>query len=116
MPKKMPFTEERPWGYFRQFVSGEPVTVKIIKVKRGESFSLQKHSKREEFWKILKGTPEVINGETTERARPGDEFIVPIGALHRVSAIDDDAEFLEIARGDFDENDIERILDKYGRS
>ena len=110
-----PVTENRPWGEFRKFADNEQVTVKIITVKRGESFSLQRHGKREEFWRILKGTPEVVNGDKTVRARPGDEFTVPIGALHRVSAIDDDVEFLEIARGDFGENDIERIEDKYGR-
>ncbi|MEK7582178.1 MAG: phosphomannose isomerase type II C-terminal cupin domain [Patescibacteria group bacterium] len=116
MSKKDPFTEKRPWGEFRQFASGEAVTVKIITVKHGESFSLQYHQKREEFWRILKGMPEVIIGETSTHARPGDEFTVPVAVSHRVSALNDDVEFLEIARGDFDENDIVRIEDKYGRS
>lgn len=116
MPEDLPFTERRPWGEFRKFISGENVTVKIITVKKGESLSLQAHHKRSEFWIILKGTPDITVGETITRAKKGDEFNVPVGARHRVSAVGEDAEFLEIARGVFDENDIERFEDKYGRA
>ena len=116
MSIEKPFTEKRPWGEFRQLTDIEPVTVKIVTVKRGEILSLQYHNKRSEFWRILKGTPEVVIGKTSVRATSGDEFTVPLGVSHRVSAVDDDVEFLEISRGDFDEKDIVRIEDKYGRS
>ncbi len=116
MSTKLPFTIQKPWGEFREFTLNDKVTVKLIKVKRGESLSLQEHHKRSEFWKILKGTPEVTDGEIVTRANIGDEFTVPIGVAHRISAIDDDVEFLEISHGEFDENDIERLEDKYGRT
>lgn len=112
-----PFTVKRPWGEFREYVTGEIVTVKTLSVKSGESLSLQDHKKRTEFWRILKGTPEITVGDNKISAKPGDEFNIPIGSLHRLSAVNsEDVEILEIARGDFDENDIERIEDNYGRA
>ena len=110
------FTTERPWGSFRQYTTGEPVTVKTIFIKKGESLSLQTHEKRSEFWHILKGTPEVTIGNRMARAKPGDEFEIVLGLAHRVSALEGDVEFLEISRGEFDEADIIRLEDKYGRT
>lgn len=115
MPKE-PFTEIRPWGEFRQYTEGEPVAVKTIFIKDGQSLSLQYHHHRVEFWRILRGTPEVIIGEEKTEAKPGDEFMIGIGVHHRISAVGGDVEFLEIARGEFDEADIVRLDDKYGRT
>jgi len=113
---ELPFSEKRPWGEFRQFTDGEAVTVKTIFVQRGESFSLQDHQARSEFWRVLSGTPEITVGRAIVRAKKGDEFSVPIGVEHRVRALDDDVELLEISRGQFDEQDIVRLEDKYGRA
>lgn len=112
---KEPFTEKRPWGEFRQFTKNESTTVKTILVRKGEALSLQYHAKRSEFWIILKGSPEITINEKVVVAKPGDEFVIPIQAKHRVRALDEDVEFLEIAEGDFDEDDIVRIEDAYGR-
>ena len=111
-----PFTEKRPWGEFRQYTSGAPVTVKTVFVKKGERLSLQYHERRAEFWKIFSGTPEVTIGDSTVKAKTGDEFFVPKKTNHRIAAVDEDVLFLEIAYGDFDEKDIVRLEDTYGRS
>ncbi len=111
-----PITTERPWGNFRQFTLNEISTVKIITVKAGEEFSLQYHDLRDEFWKILEGQPEVIVGDQTIKANAGDEFYVPRKTDHRVRAGDQDVKFLEIAYGEFKEDDIVRLQDKYGRA
>ena len=109
------FQEERPWGNFRQFTHNSPSTVKIIFVKKGEAFSLQYHERRTEFWRILRGTPEVTIGNSVMEGKVGDEFKIPPKTNHRVCSIGSDTEILEIAEGDFDEDDIVRIEDKYGR-
>ena len=109
-------TERRPWGEFRKFVENEKVTVKIILVVAGEEFSLQEHHHRSEFWHIISGTPEVTIGETTVNAKAGDEFTIPVGSMHRMKAVGGDATFLEISSGEFDENDIVRMKDDYGRA
>ncbi len=110
-----PFIEKRPWGEFEEFIQNAPVTVKLITVKQGEEFSLQKHHKRQEFWKVVKGTPHILIGEKVFDAHEGDEFTVPVETNHRVSAPNDEVELMEIAQGEFDETDIVRLEDKYGR-
>lgn len=116
MEKLKPTTEERPWGGFREFVKNEPTTVKILFIKKGEVFSLQRHHHRDEFWRVLVGEPEVTIGEETIKAKAGDEFEIPPETNHRIRASVNDVEVLEISRGGFDENDIVRIEDKYGRT
>jgi mannose-6-phosphate isomerase-like protein (cupin superfamily) len=110
-----PYTEVRPWGSFTQFTKNTPSTVKIISVNQGESLSLQYHHHRSEFWKIISGTAEITLGENICIAKKGDEFFVPQGTLHRISA-HTDVEILEIALGDFDEEDIVRTEDRYNRA
>ena len=113
--KESSFTEKRPWGGFREFVKNEAVTVKILFIKKGEVFSLQKHHHRGEFWRVLIGNPDITIGDETIRAKVGDEFEIPLETNHRIQASVDDVEVLEISKGKFDEDDIIRIKDKYGR-
>lgn len=107
--------DERPWGSFRQFTSNEISTVKILRVKAGQKLSLQYHTKREEFWVVLSGNPSITIGEETKTANPQDEFFITQESVHRIAAPENDVEILEIAFGEFDENDIVRIEDAYGR-
>ena len=110
-----PVTTKRPWGSFTRFTNNEPSTVKILHINKGEEFSLQYHSHREEFWKIIKGNPEIIIGDKTEYPVEGDEFLIKAHTNHRISAKTDDVLVLEISKGQFDEDDIVRIEDKYNR-
>ncbi len=107
---------ERPWGKFEQFTHNEPTTVKLLTIKDGEEFSLQYHKNRTEFWRIISGTPEITLGDKKINAVVGDEFEVPIETKHRIHAVNGDVEVLEIAFGNFDEEDLVRIEDKYGRA
>ena len=116
MKKLRPFTEKRPWGWFREFIKNEPSTVKILFVKKGEAFSLQRHLHRDEFWRVLIGHPDITVDERTIRAKMGDEFEISRETNHRISASIDDVEVLEVSRGEFNENDIVRKEDKYGRT
>lgn len=111
-----PFTENRPWGWFRGFTKNEPSTVKILFIKKGEVFSLQKHLHRDEFWRVLTGDPDITIDGKTVRAQPGDEFEFSRETSHQISAPTNNIEVLEISRGEFDENDIVRQKDKYGRA
>ncbi len=110
-----PIIDIRPWGQFKQYTLNEKTTVKIISVKAGEALSLQYHAKRKELWVVLSGAGTMQIGDKTISAKKGDEFVVEPGVRHRISGGADELEFLEIAFGDFDENDIVRLEDKYGR-
>lgn len=108
--------EQRPWGSLRQFTLNEPSTVKLISVAAGKQLSLQYHNNREEFWKILDGDPTIIIGENKTIAKEGDEFFVPKKTHHRIKANKQNVRILEIAFGAFNENDIVRLEDSYGRT
>lgn len=108
--------EERPWGAFERFTSNEPSTVKLISVREGEATSLQTHEHRTEFWRVLSGTGSVTIGRENRQASSGDEFFVEAGAPHRLSGGAGGLLVLEIAFGVFDEHDITRLEDKYGRA
>lgn len=107
--------EVRPWGKFVCYTHNQASTVKIITVSPNQQLSLQYHSKRSEFWKILKGDPTITIGNKVVMAVVGDEFFVDKGVQHRIAANENQVEILEIAFGDFDETDIVRLEDKYGR-
>jgi mannose-6-phosphate isomerase-like protein (cupin superfamily) len=108
--------EERPWGNFERFTLNEKTTVKIITVNEGQAISLQTHEHRDEFWRVLKGSGVIhING-VDNPAHEGDTFYSKRGSDHRVTGGAGGTVFLEIAFGDFDENDIKRLEDRYGRA
>lgn len=108
--------EIRPWGSFERFTLNEKSTVKLIRVEPGQEFSLQQHAHRDEEWLILQGTGLVTVGEAATEVKPGDNFFVARGTLHRVKGGPEGILFLEIALGEFDEADITRLEDDYGRA
>ncbi|HEX6561484.1 MAG TPA: phosphomannose isomerase type II C-terminal cupin domain [Nitrososphaera sp.] len=109
--------EQRPWGWFEQFNENDPCTVKLIHVKAGSRLSLQYHEKRREFWKVVKGPAIVQIDGKTFTGKAGDEFEIPTRAKHRLAAKkSSDALVLEISYGHFDEDDIVRIEDDFGRT
>lgn len=108
--------ELRPWGEFERFTFNEASTVKIITINPGEEFSLQTHTHRDEFWRILSGSGTITLDDRASDAKAGDSFYCPRGTRHRARAEAEPLVFLEIAFGDFDESDIVRLEDKYGRA
>ena len=108
--------EERPWGSFERFTLNEPSTVKIITVNPNEAFSLQQHANRDEEWQIVRGSGKITVGGETKEAKQGTTFFVKRGTAHRVEAGSEGIQFLEIAFGAFDEADITRFEDRYGRA
>jgi mannose-6-phosphate isomerase-like protein (cupin superfamily) len=110
------FVAARPWGQFQQFVANEQVTVKIITVQPGHRLSLQKHGNRDEMWQVLDAPIYVeVDGRSWD-AQVEEIVWVPAGAEHRMTNRGDrPGRLLEIAFGDFDEDDIVRIEDDYAR-
>lgn len=107
---------KKPWGQFDQFTHNEITTVKILSINSGNSLSLQYHNHRDEFWRVISGHPVLTIGDKKINANPGDEFEIPKLVQHRIEATDDSVQILEISYdNNFDENDIIRTEDKYGR-
>jgi mannose-6-phosphate isomerase-like protein (cupin superfamily) len=115
-PRPGSFAVRRPWGQFQQLVSNVPVTVKLITVEPGHRLSLQRHGRRGEFWQVLDVPIDIWLDDEQWVAKPGDQVWVPCGATHRIGNSGETAgRLLEIAFGDFDESDIERLQDDYTR-
>jgi mannose-6-phosphate isomerase-like protein (cupin superfamily) len=109
------FHEDRPWGSFDRFTQNEISEVKFLNVAAGQRFSLQKHSKRSEFWKTIKGSGMAEVDGVEYPMTMDSEVEIPVGATHRLTGGPEGITVLEIALGEFDENDIERLEDDYGR-
>jgi len=110
------YAEERPWGKFEQFSLNEISTVKIISVNPNEELSLQYHNKREEFWRVIDGEALIYVGDDILKGKKDDEFFIPIKTNHRIKTENSAVRILEISYGEFDENDIVRLEDKYNRT
>lgn len=110
------YKEERPWGWFEKFVENQKCTIKLLHLNPNSQTSLQYHHKREEWWKIIKGSISVeLDGE--KKILNEDETIyIPRGSRHRVSTPESPATILEISLGEFEEADIVRIEDLYKRN
>jgi len=100
---------------FERFTHGEPATVKILTVNPRQALSLQYHNRREEFWKVLRGRAKIVVGDAISQAREGDEFFIARKQKHQIQTSGSSVKVLEISFGDFDEKDIVRLEDRYGR-
>ena len=110
---------DKPWGSFTQFVLNTPCTVKILTCNPGQKLSLQRHRNRGELWVAL--DPGVVIERDGEVLRPAvnEEVWLPLGTSHRLSCDAVTAHpvrVLEVSLGTFDEADIERLQDDYGRA
>ncbi len=107
---------DKPWGCFEQYTHNLTSTVKIIAVSPGGRLSSQYHHRRDELWVILDRGTEVELGEKVLRPEPGEKLFIPRGTVHRLSGVgEEEARVLEVSFGEFDEEDIVRLEDVYGR-
>lgn len=113
---RKPLYVEKPWGFFLQFTHNETSTVKIITIKPHHQLSLQSHKKRDELWVFLDEGLIVEVGDKKVVTITHHNIFIPKGAKHRLTNnLDHAGSVLEISFGDFDENDLIRYEDKYGR-
>jgi mannose-6-phosphate isomerase len=115
-PRSRIYEEARPWGGFRRYTHNQVSTVKIITVNPGEVLSLQYHRHREELWVALDTGLRVTLGDRVWDPEPYEEIFIPQGTQHRIAGIGaQPSRWLEISFGQFDEQDIVRLEDHYGR-
>lgn len=112
-------TTHRPWGFFKNHETTDIAHIKTLHLYPNSRLSLQKHAKRNEHWMLVSGEAEAVTGpskdELTTTPLPCHEiFVVPAGTLHRLQSTSGGV-VLEVSSGVFDEEDIVRIEDDYGR-
>ncbi len=109
--------EHKPWGYYQVISDEADHKLKKIVVYPGERLSLQRHRHRDEHWYMLRGEADVAIGDKNLHVGMGESLDIPRGELHRVAnSGTEPVIFIEVQTGEyFDENDIERVEDDYGR-
>ncbi len=106
---------ERPWGLFKQYAHNRAVTVSLMTVRPGQRLSLQSHTGRAELWIALDDGAMVQVGEEVLYPRAGDEIWIDAHTKHRLSSTGPEVRVLEIAFGDWQQEDIVRYEDDFGR-
>jgi mannose-1-phosphate guanylyltransferase/mannose-6-phosphate isomerase len=107
---------DKPWGRFEQYTHNVLSTVKVITVQPGGALSLQFHHRRDELWVILDPGALIELGDRVLEPQRGEKVFIPRGTVHRLSAIaGESVRVLEVSFGEFDEDDIVRLDDAYGR-
>ena len=109
----------RPWGEYYGWDSGKGWNLKTIYLKARMRVSLQYHHHREEWWLLVSGDAQATTGrgkdsQTVELKR-GEVFHVEKKQIHRLSS-KLGGTVVEVAYGEFDENDIVRLEDDHGRA
>jgi mannose-1-phosphate guanylyltransferase/mannose-6-phosphate isomerase len=108
---------ERPWGSFKQFASNRECTVSLMTVLPGQRLSLQSHTGRAELWIVIDDGARVQVGEAERDYSAGDEIWIPANEKHRLSCAGDrPVRVLEVAFGNWQQEDIKRYADDYVRT
>lgn len=107
---------ERPWGSFKQFAKNRRCTVSLMTVFPGQRLSLQLHTRRAELWIVLDDNVTIQVGDNTQTYHSGDEIWIPVTERHRLSCSGEKPiRVLEVAFGDWQQEDIKRYDDDYNR-
>lgn len=106
----------RPWGSFEQYANNTEVTVSMMTVEPNQRLSLQSHTGRAELWiAIDDGAVVEVDGRVI-RPKAGDEIWIPVGSRHRLSSDGSRVRVLEVAFGNWQQDDIKRYEDDYART
>lgn len=107
---------ERPWGSFKQYANNQPCTVSLMTVLPGQRLSLQSHRGRAELWVVIDDGAVVQVGEQERAYAAGDEIWIAANEKHRLSCRGNlPVRVLEVAFGNWQQEDITRYADDYGR-
>ncbi len=138
---------ERPWGGFLRIsddqalrflqeffngvglppaTDGATLSPKFLIVEPGKKLSWQKHKRRAEFWRVIKGpvgayrSESDVQPEESEVFNEGETIDLPVGTRHRLAGLDGRGVVAEIwihsdPNNLSDEADIERVEDDFGR-
>ena len=106
---------QRPWGSFKQYANNQEVTVSLMTVLPGQRLSAQSHTGRAELWITLDDGAVIEIGKTVYHPRKGEELWIPAGTRHRLGSTGPAVRVLEVAFGNWQQEDITRYEDDYHR-
>lgn len=114
--KKLSKIVKKPWGEFIDLAEEKGTWhLKVIKVKKGQRLSLQKHKLRSEFWFVAEGIAKIQKGNISMKLKTGETVSFKKNEAHRLEGITD-VTIIELSSGNHNESDIIRLADDYGRT
>lgn len=110
--------EPRPWGGYEVLADEPTRKVKRLTVEPGRRLSYQRHAHRAEHWLVVGGVGVVTLDGVERPVAEGVAVDVPVRTAHRIASTGaEPLVFIEVQLGSsFDEEDIERLDDDYGRA
>lgn len=107
----------RPWGWYDSIDSDKYFQVKRLYINPGAKLSLQMHRKRAEYWVVVRGVAQIVNGGETTTLKKGESTYIPPYVRHSLeNNTSDPLEVIEVQSGRyFGEDDIVRFDDMYNR-
>ena len=107
---------ERPWGGYQIIYENFGIVVKILSVNPGARLSLQKHTFRSEEWTSTTSGMVAEIGPLLIDLDVHSSVYVAAGEIHRLHNTSDEVgHVVEVITGLYDEEDIIRLEDDYGR-
>ena len=107
----------KPWGEEILFVHTDRYAGKVLRIRRGESLSLQYHERKDEALYVHEGRVRATIGsggaDAVRELTPGESIHLPPGTRHRLEALED-AVLFEVSTPELD--DVVRLEDRYGRA
>ncbi len=106
-----------PWGEEILYAHTERYAGKVLRVRAGESLSLQYHARKDESLYLDQGSLRLLlPDETSDRRerilQPGEAVHLPPRTRHRMEALTE-CVVLEVSTPELD--DVVRLEDRYGR-
>jgi len=111
--------DRRPWGSYRVVAHTTDTKMKLLRVAPRSQTSLQYHEHRSEVMVVVRGCGVILVGDVVHRVEVGSIVRVPTGVQHRIVTDNSEIVLAEVQLSDagvFEESDIVRIEDDYGRA
>ena len=106
----------KPWGNY-ELIDDKICATKLLFIGKGKRTSLQIHKKRTEMLRLVHGAikvqlenKDIIIDDSVD----GGWIYIERGVMHRITALED-SKMIEVMFGEYEESDIVRIDDDYGR-
>lgn len=101
---------KRSWGWYKVLYNAMTTKVKELQIEPGQSISVQRHSKRNEFWFVVKGECTASKNDKSVILTAHKQFTVPTNTWHTLyNHTNKPCNIVEIQYGECcEESDIER--------
>ena len=110
---------EKPWGHELLWAQTADYVGKVLHISKGHKLSLQYHERKEETVMLYSGRMLLVLEDDAGVLREihvaaGEAYHIPVGRQHRMVALDQDCEVLEVSTNHLE--DVVRVEDSYGRA